>query len=258
MTFIGEKDFGLEVSLGNVPGYDRIFKFGIAADVDTAITTDLWDGADGVISTKVWVAPTAARIHDLVSTDAADASAGTGARTVLVFGLTSWDTKETTEIVTLDGLTNVPTVNSYVIIHRMLVLTFGASETNAGVITATAQTDGTITAAITAGRGQTLMAIHGTPSVQNLCITAVNLSLSRTTGAGTANVVLSAQVKSNPQNSDSGYVLAGVIATSQATGAVFEGPRSFLRGPVLVKLAADSDSNNTGVAGSFNAYLVDI
>ena len=41
------KDFGLEVALGNIPGYSKVNKFGQATDCDSGIPTDVWDGADG-------------------------------------------------------------------------------------------------------------------------------------------------------------------------------------------------------------------
>jgi hypothetical protein len=159
MSFYGNTD-GLEVAKGNVPGHSQIFKFGKALDCDSGVPTDIWDGADGVTSTDIWVPPTVARVHNLASSsDADNGGTATGMLTVRIFGLTDWDTAEVTEDVTLNGTANVATVNSYVIINGMRGLTFGSGETNAGIITATAVTDATITAAIQVGRGSSAMCI---------------------------------------------------------------------------------------------------
>ena len=62
-----------------------------------------------------------------------------------------WDTPETSITVTMDGTTNVA-LPSLVIINRMQVVTKGAaSGPNAGIIKATADTDGTISSQIRVG-----------------------------------------------------------------------------------------------------------
>lgn len=254
MSFIGEKNFGLEVALGNVPGYSRLFVFGVAPDCDVDDPTDIWDGADGVTSTKIWVPPTTARIHDLVSNDAADTAAGAGLRTLRVLGLTDWTLDQVTEVITLDGTTPVSTVNSYVMINRLVGITFGTVDANVGIITATAQTDATITAAIQPARGESLMAIRGLPGTKNLCITAVSSSLG-SAKSGTY-IAIFGRVRLNPQLADSGFILTAAQSTSQAHQVILE-PPGFLPGPVLMKLQAEADTNNTAIAGSFSAYVVD-
>lgn len=112
-------------------------------------TETIWGNADAV-----WVPPTVARVHAIVSSDVDDNSgADTGARTLLVTGFgTGW--VPLSEIVTLHasaGTTSVNTANSYLHIDRMEVLTAGSTGANEGLITATAATDATITAAIAAG-----------------------------------------------------------------------------------------------------------
>ena len=87
---------------GEDPSILAVNKFGRNTDVDSAAAEDVWDGGG------IWVAPTAARVHNLVSADAADDAAGTGAQTVLVTGLDGTWT-ETSETVTMDGITPVAT-----------------------------------------------------------------------------------------------------------------------------------------------------
>jgi hypothetical protein len=151
----------LDVPRGKVPGLTAVNKFGRNDDIDTASDPeDIWTAGG------LWVPPTQARVHNIASTSTADDGdpAGTGAHKVRIWGLQTWDSKETSEDVTLNGTSNVPTTKSYVIIHRMLVLESGSGDTNAGTITATAVTDATVTAQIEAGDGQTLMAVYGVPN----------------------------------------------------------------------------------------------
>ncbi len=112
-----------------------------SADMDAANETIM----DGIAT--AWVPPTTARVHALVSTSVNDASAGTGARTVLVTGYNS-SRALVSETVTLNGTTPVNTSGSYSHITEMRVLTVGSGGTTAGVITATAATDSTVTSSI--------------------------------------------------------------------------------------------------------------
>ena len=66
---------------------------------------------------------------------------GVGARTIRIYGLKTWDLAETSEVMYLQGVFPQNTDNSYVIIHRMEVLTKGATSVNSGAIKATAASD---------------------------------------------------------------------------------------------------------------------
>jgi hypothetical protein len=147
----------LDVAQGKRTGVISNTQFGINLDIDIAATEDIWSQGG------TWVAPTTARLHDLVSTSANDTSAGTGARTVSVEGLNS-SYAIISETITLNGVANVPTVNTYVIVNKLTVLTGGSGGTNAGIITATAQTDATVTNAISIGAGQSTSTIYQVPA----------------------------------------------------------------------------------------------
>jgi hypothetical protein len=146
---------GVNASSG-LAGEIVVNKFGRNEDVDTS-DEDIWDGG------ATWVAPTATRIHDLTSTSTDDDNVGgTGARTVQVYGLDAdYDLQD--ETVELNGTSDVATASSYTMIYRLIVRTAGSGGANAGTITATAQTDSTVTAQITIGNNQTLMAIYQVP-----------------------------------------------------------------------------------------------
>lgn len=149
--------YTIEAAAGRIGGCSSVNKFGRNPDIDSGTDEDIWDGGGD------WVPPTVARTHDLASTDADDTSDGAGARTVEIYGLDS-DYNEISEVVTLAGASDVETTNTYLRIHRMIVRTAGATGSNEGTITATANVDATVTAQINVGNNQTLMAIYTVPA----------------------------------------------------------------------------------------------
>jgi hypothetical protein len=162
------------IVLGEVDGTAGLNVFGRNADLDAASSEDLWEkGGD-------YVFPTAARIHDIKSTDPDDDGnpADTGARTVYIEGLDS-NHDVISEIKTLEGTTNVPTTSSYLRVNRFLVLTAGSTGTNEGTLTATAQVDGTVSAQIGAGKGQANQFIYTVPNEKKAVLMSVFWTYSR-------------------------------------------------------------------------------
>lgn len=247
-------DFLLEVALHHVANYFSVNKFGAATDCDIGEATDVWDGADGVTSTKIWVPPTQARIHNIVSTSTADASAGTGAQEIEVFGITSWSNGyDTHETVVMNGTTPVATANSYVVVHRMSVHDVGSGGTNAGIITATAAVDGTVTAAISIGKGQTLMCIYAIPEGFLFAIHALHASVVATQ---VANVTGSLLVKMHADRTNSGFVTKrewSFRRDSRLDLGSF--PPLVIEGPAIVKIQVVSDTNNVAVHANIDGVL---
>lgn len=167
-----DRDFMLDISAdryANITSRRQkvaLDKFGRNPLITSNTTEDIWDGGG------TWVAPTQARVHNIVSSSANDAAAGTGARTIRIYGLdASWNAQS--EAVTLNGVTPVATTGSYTRIFRMNCTSWGSGQTNAGDITATAVTDATVTAQISTGNNQTLMAIYTVPTGFSLYMTKV-------------------------------------------------------------------------------------
>jgi len=241
------------ISSGQIPGYLAVNKFGRNPDVDTAAAEDVWDGGG------TWAAPTGAQTHDIVSTDANDTSGGTGARTIMLFGLTDWTSGEVAEVITLNGTTPVSTINNYVIIHRMQVLTAGSGRTNAGDITATASFDSTVTAQITAGKAQTLMCIYGLPSSSQLVLTDIYVSLTKKSTTGSIDTEL--LVTSNPDDFDPVYRSLsrfGLSTSGTSSQTVPYTTPHAINGPAIVKIRAlDASVNNLDIVAGFNGVLMD-
>src|SRR6056300_162097 len=154
--------FELQVARGQIAYHHALFKFGNNPTVGDSLET-IW--AEG----GLYVYPPTASVMTVSSSSTADTSAGTGARTVTVFGLDA-DYNEISETVTLNGQTAVNTTKSYLRVNRMIVRSAGSGGANAGVIYAGT---GTVTTGVPAniyattlldGSNQTLMALWTVPA----------------------------------------------------------------------------------------------
>lgn len=255
-------DSMLDISADRFGGFYPVTKFGRAPDGVQTTSTDIWDRADSTPTQQIWLAPTAARVHAIVSssTDDDGSPAGSGARTIRVSGLTSWATAETSEDVTMNGTTPVNTANSYVIIHRMRVLTNGASGPNVGTITATAATDSTVTAVIRPTLGTTEMAIYGWPSTQKLYITYIAASMMKASGTS-ADVRFSLLFNFQPDVITTTYNVVdaplGLTSAGASTGVIPYVPYLVLEGPGILKINAISSASDIDATARFSAILAD-
>ncbi len=250
----------LDISANRMLGVVPFFQNGHAPDGLQTTATDLWDRADATPTQQIWTAPTTARIHAIVSSSASDAAAGVGARTLQVTGLTSWTAKEVTENITLNGVTPVNTVNSYVIIYRLRVLTKGATSSNVGTITATAATDATITAIIRPLIGSSEMAIFGWPSTQVLYLKNWKTNLNKVSAAashGTFQLLLNPE----PSTQLTNFIeldMTGRQSSGTSSGQEIFDPYLRLAGPGIIKIQATSSANDIDSTVSFSGILVDV
>ena len=239
-------------------GVSHVNKFGRTINADNTVLTDVWDAA----ATPVWLTPTAPRIHAIASSDdtdgKTDAPASVGARTIRIYGLKTWDTAETTEDITLTGTDAVNTAYSYVIIHRMKVLTSGASGPNAGLITATSAVDAKVTAQIVIGAGQTLMAIYGVPSTQTAYLTGYYSSVERDSPQG-ADGEFQLRWTMDVENSPTIFLVKHTWSTGDADAPYqhYYNPYNAFAGPGILKMSVTSDADDTHVDGGFDMILVD-
>lgn len=248
MTYIITRDPYLEIQKGNVSGSAIVHKFGRNVDVDTAAAEDVWDGGG------LWAAPTAARTHDIASTSANDASGGTGARTVKIYGLdASYALQE--ETVTMNGVSNVETANTYTMIHRMVVITAGSENANVGTITATAQTDATVTAQISALYNQTLMAIYQIPAAKTGYLRTMYVA-TNSSGGVAPNVDATLFAKPDGEVFQTKMVLGVAANGSSHIFHRWEGGL-ILPAKMIVKVQAETSANNSDVSAGFDIILVD-
>lgn len=131
--------FALQVSRGQIESHRSITVFGYNSDLDQTEESVWPDG--GSVPHGL-----AASVLEVSSTSASDASAGVGARTVLIEGLDA-NYAEISEVVTLNGQTAVTTTKTYKAINNMMVLTVGSTAHNVGAINIGT---GTVTAGVPA------------------------------------------------------------------------------------------------------------
>jgi len=253
ITTSAKKNYFSELALGNIEGRFTVNKFGAAPSGAQITATDIWDRADATPTQQVWLSPTAARVHALKSSGTAD----TGYN-VQVYGLTSWSTTETSELVAMNGTANVNTSNSYVIIHRMKIIPTASKTTNAGTITATAATDNTVTAAINPGNGQTEMAIYGVPSGQSALLHTWYCHIDKTSAAA-ATVDFEVRVNPNPNVQTTGFLRKQDISC-QSTGSnsvirEFKVPPKF-DGPCIIKISGIASAADVDAESGFDLEIV--
>lgn len=238
---------GLAIAAGRQDTYATVHKFGENTDLDAAVEETIWDGGG------IWVPPTEARTHDIASSDANDTSAGTGARTIKVFGLDASGVL-TDETVTMNGVSNVATVNTYTMVYRMHVVTAGSGGQNAGAITATAQIDDTVTAQISATLNQTLMAVYKVPAATTAYVFSWYASL---LGATNSNVDIG--IYCLDPNADAVYRPVQIQGLKGAGSSHIHHCCSIpiqMAANTIITLQATADGNNQSVSGGFDLVLV--
>ena len=118
--------FELQVARGQVDGHSSFCNFGYNSVVGTSYET-VW------IEGGIYTFPSAASVLKVSSSSATDDKDSTGAHTVLIQGVDA-NYNAISEVVTLEGQTQVDTVNSYLRVNKMIVLTSGTGGTSVGVI----------------------------------------------------------------------------------------------------------------------------
>jgi hypothetical protein len=151
------------------------------------------------------------------------------------------------------------TANSYVIVHRMKVLTAGASATNEGTITAQATTDSSYTAQINPSEGQTQMAIYGVPSTKIAYLSRYYGSINKATGAPT-------EINFSLLVNEDAATDVDLFLVKHTFGAQSTGSNSFSQnfdpylkfvGPCIIKVQGIASAADTEASAGFDLYLAD-
>lgn len=156
------------IAAGQIPNHFPIHKFGYNANI--ALSEEVvWTAGNG------YTYLSAAETLQVSSDDTEDDDGGTGAKTIIVYGLdTNWD--EVSETVTMNGTASVETSTAFLRVFRAQVALTGTGEVNAGLISIKDNADTVTLAQIVAGRGQTQMAMWTVPAGHSLFITQLNAS----------------------------------------------------------------------------------
>ena len=144
------EDEKIKISRGMVKGASFIHKFGAVPSLATNTTGTVWDKNDTVYPWATWAT---AGIVNVDSSSASDVG-----KSVTVVGLDE-NYNQISETITLTTQTNNNSSNSFIRIFRAFV---SDGETNVGQISI--QRNTTDVAVISAGYGQTLMAVYTVPA----------------------------------------------------------------------------------------------
>jgi hypothetical protein len=246
-------EFLLEVAQGNAAGFLGFSSKGANDNIDTNTDPEAIWLSGGLYTGQT---PTAAVACEVVSSDAADASAGTGAQQIKVYGLASETaTAETNTTVNLNGTTGV-SLGNWFRIYRAECVAFGSGATNAGTLTVReTATPSDIFAKIPIGAGESAVGAFTVPASTTGFIVGVFIMLARASGAAG-----SAQVSLQVRNTGSGGYTKRRIYYATTASPVMPPLR------LPIELAASDDivwqvdsvsDNNTQVTVEWDMVLVD-
>jgi hypothetical protein len=237
-------DFFQAIAEGYLPGHSLMLKFGRNPDIDTGAAEDIWEGGG------LYTFDTTAQSLEIVSSDAADASAGTGARTVTVIGLDA-NYASKTEVVTMDGTNAVALTGTWLRVHRCSVTTAGTGEVNAGTLTIRLAGAGATRLVVGAGNGQTLMAVYTIPASMTGYLYHYYVTGNATPTAPTMDVSLWTRSSTGVRNLKHQQALTSGEPLTYTFAAPFK-----ITEKTDIWLRATSVVNNTDVCGGFDIVLV--
>lgn len=142
---VSSGDLNVEIARGKIPDYGNFFIAATSTTVSNAGFTDVWDPGG------VFVRPVAAESYEIVSANANDTAAGTGAQSVLVISLDAAGNEQFQVVATNGGTVAVPGTHLYP--RLMLIGDAGAGTTNAGNITLQVAGGGAIRGLMVADEG---------------------------------------------------------------------------------------------------------
>ena len=239
-------DFGLEVALGKIPGYEMIERFGHNQDLDAAAEETIWDNGGRI--TYLTVGETLTIVSSSASDDGSPV--GVGARTILIRGVNSlWE--DTTEIVTLDGTTPVITTSTWLGVNNAIVLTSGTSKANVGSITITATTSTTAQAYIEPLESMNHAMVYHIPLGKRVSTHVLTYYAAKITGG--ANPIVTFRGILIAENGTEVNAFVDRLDTSVVSQAgVIDGPSSYVGEKTRLEVRASTTDNNTSVSARFH------
>lgn len=189
-----EMNFLTMAGLGMIPGCVRVTALGHNPNIAVAGTAaDVWEGGGD------YPFLAAASQLEVLSASANDTAAGTGCRTVLVSGLDA-NYNPISETLTMNGVTPVPTVRSYLRVNVFTSVTSGSGHTNAGDITLRVVSGGTTQHIMRAGIGFANSAVFSVQAGNTLFILSEVFSVLAPDPKTNAGAFMGAQLISSTGN----------------------------------------------------------
>jgi hypothetical protein len=232
------------ITLGRVAGHSRGSAYGHTPT--PAANTDVWEGAG------LYPFLSAASILEVLSSSANDTAAGTGARTFTINGLDG-NFNPVSEVVTLNGVTPVQTVKSYLRVNSFAIASAGSGNVNAGDVTLRVTGAGSTQAIARALYGFSKSAIYTVPTGFTLLINDLFFAVA---GNGSATNVVFSFTRIGP---------TGLITTTNEYNANPSAPVQRLPdmgGPIVQQTSLTTritsvGGSPTGAYAAFEGILVD-
>jgi hypothetical protein len=232
------------IAKGDVTGHSLMLKFGRNPDIDQTEET-IWEGGG------TYTFDATAQSLEIVSSDANDTSAGTGARTVTLIGQDA-NNVEQTVTVTMNGTSAVAISGTWLRVYRCSVATAGTGAVNAGILTVRLASAGATRLVVGAGNGQTLMAVYTIPAGKTGYMVRYYASLN--TATPTTPAAMDVKLFTRP----SGGVINLKHQQSCVAGVLdhtFPAPFRITE-KTDVYMNASTSANNSDVCGGFDIILV--
>jgi hypothetical protein len=186
---------------------------------------------------------------------------GTGSSVVHLYGLDG-DGYEVEEFVVMNGTTSVATSTSFLKMHRMHSDGAASDTGNVGTITATAQTDATVSAQINPNNGTTLMCVYCVPRGKEGYLTQWSVSLSRTSGTSDTTAQMELIVHPDGIHNKMGARIQDVVTLgsggTSSMSRVFEPHLHLTQGTEVYIECTYASASNLLISGNFDIILKDI
>ena len=248
-TGLVTKDFLLAVAMGDIAGHSLVIVRGHNPDIDSSTEEDVWE-VGGTITYL-----TSGETMEIASSSAQDGVAGTGALTVLVNGCSGTGAAQT-EIITTNGTTDVQTLNSYLRVNSLIVLTAGTNEANVGNLTATATTAGTVQCEMDAGEGISQNSHYCVPLATTGYLYKVELNAAKISGGGSPEIEFKGMAR--PNGAAWLQLFDKKMDTSVTDEIDLDLPFPTAMAALTdIKFRADTDTNNTEVRTRMYLLLVE-
>ena len=243
----------IAISSNRVEGERVITKQGCNFDVDAA--EDIWDGGGDYTG----FSDAAAETFQIVSTNPADSSGGTGARTLLLFYLN--DDYEMfnsngaflTEVVTLNGTTPVTTTATGKRVWYAYVTSSGSDKSNAGDITISwSTTTSVVFSVIRAGYSAMLSTAFTVPAGFSATLHRFSASMLDNTANNATMCVKSERFGSNTFVQDQLFTISTESGTDRR---IWGGRATYPEKTNMVLRCTDIDNINGIITGSYEIRL---
>ena len=167
----GYDPIGLLIAAGRIHNWTSDIKFGHNESVGTGVAA-IWSQSGSPLVNNT------ATIVEFTSDSGEDHSASAGARTIQFSGVDA-DFNQQTENITMTGATAASSIDAYLYVHRLKVLSAGDSLGNAGVISAKIGTPASTFGTIPAGSGQSEMMVRPVPASATMYLGGMGIAVDK-------------------------------------------------------------------------------